>query len=184
MIRRLHALAPAILTSGAALLVSLTAVAQAVKVDYVTVGEMHRFVVTSFLGGAGTILGGLAIVYAMVDKAKTGEMRTLIQANADQVAANAKQIAELLDLFGKHHLDPDAHPAGSRARIDPINLKLDVLTEKLTTLAAQYEAIQGQESGICAALADLRRRDPKDSPHPRRAGDSGDDYTPLRGPKP
>ena len=60
MIRRLHALAPAILTSGAAMLVSLTAMAQAVKVDYVTqhdIANMALFVCSPF----GATISGQAL---------------------------------------------------------------------------------------------------------------------------
>ena len=150
IIRRFRSLAGLMLLSALACGVSLTAVAQAVKVDYVATGEMHRFVVTTFLAGAGVILGGLAIVYGMLDKSKSNELKTLIKANADQVAS-------LATMFEKHHLDQDAHPAGSKARIDPINAKLDILTEKLTTLCAQHELIQNTEGDVCETLAQIRK---------------------------
>lgn len=186
MIRRLRAAAPSIIVSGAAALVSLTALAQAAKVEYATIGEMHRFVVTSFLGGAGTLLGALAIIYNMVDKARTSELRTIINANGEQVRANAAHIAEILEMFKAHHLDEDAHPAGSRARIDPIKLTLAEMREKqdeihlnLTALIAEHHYIRKTEDTLCRVLS---RRDPSLSPNPRRDDDPHDfDGRPLRG---
>jgi len=64
---------------------------------------------------------------------------------------------------------------------DRIETKVDEIGLKLHDLIRDHNRIQSQEGDICTALADLRRRDPKDSPHQRRAGDSADDYTPLRG---
>jgi hypothetical protein len=165
--------------AGMALAVSLTAWGQAAVVtQYVTTAQMERFVVTLFLSGAGVILGGLAIVYGMLDKSKSSEIRTLIKANADQVAENAKSIDKLAAMFAAHHLDADAHPAGSRARIDPINEKLDLLREQqgeihlnLTALVAEHHEIRRNEANICHVLSN---RDPADSQQARRFTDSPD----------
>lgn len=186
MIRRLHARAGQVLVLGAVLILTLTAAAQAAKVSYVTTEEMHRFVVTTFLAGAGVVLSGLAIVFSVVTRYRDAEMHTAIAANAEAVQANAEQISELIKMMENHHVDPFAHPAGSANRIDPIKAALGTMNDKLTTLVAQHEAIQEQEGGICAALASVRqiaeRRDPKASPHPKRGDDpAGFDGRELRG---
>lgn len=156
MIRRLHARAGQIIVLGTVLILTLTAAAQAATVQYVTSGEMHRFVVVTFLSGAGVILGGLAVVFSMVSGARDKEMRSAI-------AANTAAVSALAEMLKQHHLDPDAHPAGSRARIDPIKATLEKLAGKqeeihlkLTTLVAQHETIQEQEGGICTALREAR----------------------------
>jgi hypothetical protein len=184
ILRRLHARAGQIIVLGTVLILTLTAAAQAAKTQYVTTEEMHRFVVVTFLSGAGVVLGGLAVVFSMVTRYRDSEMHAAIEANAATVQSNAEQISELIKMMENHHVDPFAHPIGSATRIDPINRKLDALTEKLNTLIGQHDAIQGQEHGICEALAELRHRNPADSPYPKRKDDSRDDYTPLRGPKP
>lgn len=139
MIVRFHARAAQIIVLGTTFLVTLTAMAQVVKASYVTTDEMHRFVVVTFMSGAGVVLGGLAIVFSMVTSARDREMRSAIAANTDAVGA-------LAEMFRLHHLDADAHPAGSRARIDPLNVKLDKLSTQLTTLVAQHEAMQGGDA--------------------------------------
>lgn len=181
MIRRLHARAGQVLVLGTVLILTLTAAAQAAKVSYVTTEEMHRFVVVTFLSGAGVVLGGLAVVFSMVSGARDKEMRAAI-------AANTKAVADLAEMFRAHHLDADAHPAGSRARIDPINEKLDELREKqeeihlnLTALVAEHHQIRKSEDALCRVLAN---RDPKASPHPKRGDDPPDfDGRGLRGKK-
>lgn len=178
MMLRVRAFVPTLLLAGLAAACSLTAVAQAKASVYVTTGEMERYFWTSFLAGAGAILGGLAIVYGMLDKSKTSEMRTLIQANADQVQRNAEQIGDILEMFKQHHLDEDAHPRGSAARINPIKEALDELRDKqneihlqLAGLVAEHHQIRASEDNLCKVLS---RRDPALSPHPRRSTDPTD----------
>jgi len=99
-----------------------------------------------------------------------------------------RALATAADRLRQHNEEPTAHDAASRHNHGPMNeqsdrieTKVDEIGLKLHDLIRDHNRIQSQEGDICTALADLRRRDPKDSPHPRRATDSGDDYTPLRG---
>jgi hypothetical protein len=185
---RFRSLAGVLLLAGLAFGASLTAIAQAKAAVYVTPAEMQSYFWTWFLSGAGAILGGLAIVYGMLDKSKSSELRALIKAHGDQVDATAKALDKLAAMFAAHHLDADAHPAGSRARIDPINEKLDDLKDgqnnlglKLERLYTEHRQIRRTEMCLMKAVQP-DRRDPMDSPRPRREDDPEDfDGTPLRG---
>ncbi len=149
MIRRLRAIAPTLMLAGISLVIVTTAAAQAAKISYVTTEELHRFVVVTFLSGAGVILSGLAVVYSLVSGARDKEMRSAI-------AANTKAVADLAAMMREHHLDVDAHPAGSRARIDPVNVKLDRLQTMLTDVHEQAAVLV---SGQMTAVAELGEQD-------------------------
>jgi hypothetical protein len=102
---------------------------------------------------------------------------------------------EMKDSLGKvaaalasHDTNPFAHGPASEHNHGPMNAQMDRIEAQgeataklLNDLIRDHNRIQEEESAICSALAELRKRDPADSPKPRRAGDSGTDYTPLRG---
>lgn len=99
-----------------------------------------------------------------------------------------KALSVASDRLRQHNEEPTAHDAASRRNHDPMNEQADRIERKLESVALvlhdlkrDHDRIQCEEGEICNALAELRRRDPKDSPHPKRKDDSKDDYTPLRG---
>ena len=103
-------------------------------------------------------------------------------------AETMKALAVAADRLRQHNEEPTAHDAASRHNHDPMNEQANRIEAKVTQigldlhdLKRDHDRIQSEEGSICAALAEMRRRDPKDSPKPKRASDSGDDYTPLRG---
>ena len=103
-------------------------------------------------------------------------------------AETMRALATAADRLRQHNEEPTAHDAASRHNHDPMNEQANRIEAKVTQigldlhdLKRDHDRIQSEEGSICAALAEMRRRDPKDSPKPKRASDSGDDYTPLRG---
>ena len=178
MIRRLHAAAPAILALGAAIGMALTAVAQVAKLDYVTTGELHRTVLVTFLSGAGVVLAGLAWVYARDQRSRDRRADDAISAAAEESRETTRQIRELAGIVRAHHEDFAAHPAGSIGRVDRIEGKLDNLVEVVVGLRREHELIR--ETEMCL-LRNPARRDPADSPKPRRADDPPrEDFTKPR----
>jgi len=103
-------------------------------------------------------------------------------------AETMKALSVAADRLRQHNEEPTAHDVASRHNHGPMNEqtqriedKVDALSLNLHDLIRDHNRIQSQGGEICTALESLRRRDPKDSPRPKRADDSGDDYTPLRG---
>lgn len=105
-------------------------------------------------------------------------------------AETMKALAVAADKLRMHDESPTAHQAAGEHNHRPMNEQADRVEEKvdridlaLHDLIRDHNRIQRQEGDICMALSELRRRDPSDSPHPRRKDDGGTDYTPLRGKK-
>jgi flagellar biosynthesis/type III secretory pathway M-ring protein FliF/YscJ len=103
-------------------------------------------------------------------------------------AETMKALATAANRLQMHDADPAAHFAAGEHNHRPMNEQADRLETKvdqigldLHDLIRDHKRIQETEGSVCDALAELRRRDPKDSPHPRRKDDSRDDYTALRG---
>lgn len=103
-------------------------------------------------------------------------------------AETMKALSVAADRLRQHDESPTAHDVASKHNHDPMNDQADRIEAKLESVALvlhdlkrDHDRIQCEEGEICTALAELRRRDPKESPKAKRAGDSGDDYTPLRG---
>jgi len=103
-------------------------------------------------------------------------------------AETMKALATAADRLRLHNEDEGAHLAASRHNHGPMNEQADRLETKvdqigldLHDLIRDHKRIQETEGSVCEALHELRQRDPKASPHPRRKTDSGTDYTPLRG---
>ena len=99
-----------------------------------------------------------------------------------------RALATAADRLRQHNEEPTAHQAAGEHNPRPMNeqsdrieTKVDQLSLDLHDLIRDHNRIQSTEGSICTALEELRRRDPKDSPKPKRATDSGTDYTPLRG---
>lgn len=187
MIRRLRALAPTILLTITAGIVGMTALAQAAKSDYVTTGEMHRFVVATFLGGVCVILAGVAWVYSETQRARERRIDTAQAAATKQITELAAQVVELVGIVRRHHEDWTAHPTSHEGRIDRMEDGLQklldgqgVLREEFSGLRREHELIRDTE--LCIMRTGPNKRDPKDSPFPRREDDPTDkDYTDKRG---
>lgn len=186
MIRRLRAAAPTTLLLGLAVMASLTAFAQMVKEPaYVTTGELHRAVIITFLSGAGIVLAGLAWVYSRDQRSRDMRADTAIQAAAEQGAETARQIRELAGIVREHHEDWAMHPAGSTGRIDRMEGKLDGLIDGQSLLREEFHALRMEHDVIRETercLMGRVRRNPADSPTPRREDDPPDfDGTKRRG---
>ena len=103
-------------------------------------------------------------------------------------AETMKALAVAADRLRQHNEEPTAHQAAGEHNHRPMNEQSDRIEAKVTDIGLKlhdllrdHNRIQATEGSICTALAELRRRDPQDSPKPKRASDSGDDYRPLRG---
>lgn len=103
-------------------------------------------------------------------------------------AETMKALSVAADRLRQHNEEPTAHQVAGEHNHRPMNeqsdrieSKVDDIGLRLHDLIRDHNRIQGQEGDICSALAELLRRNPSDSPRPKRASDSGDDYTPLRG---
>jgi len=103
-------------------------------------------------------------------------------------AETMKALSVAADRLRQHDESPTAHDAASEHNHGPMNEQADRIEAKLGSVALvlhdlkrDHDRIQCEEGEICTALAELRRRDPKESQKTKRASDSGDDYTPLRG---
>jgi len=164
---------------GLAAFLSLTAAAQGVA--YVTREEMREFVWTAIASvGLGAILIGAGLIAWIMQRD-----RSLQQASIDLVVAATDRLTDKIELaigmLARHNEDPLAHTAASEHNHGPMNAQIDRIEEKLDSLIMEHRVIRGAEDEVCAALRDLRRRNPAEPPKVKRADDSGDDYTPLRG---
>jgi len=143
--------------------------------------HMREFVYWTFGVGAFALLGAAG--------AFTSHLMSRMEKSIDaSISRLEKQVEALgMDLIG-HNASPLAHQAAGEHNHKPMNdqagrieEKVNEISRRLHDLIRDHNRIQEQEGEVCHALAELRRRDPKDSPHPRRKDDSGTDYTPLRG---
>lgn len=164
---------------------SATAFAQAA--DAVTRMEMWTAIVSTV--GGGVVLGAGLLAWILGrDREQTREGVELVIRSNERLA---DQIEKAMAALTHHDENPYAHPIGSATRLAPLTVsigeldtKVDVLAEKLDRLIWDHDRIQSAEGDVCSALRELRNRDPKDSPHPRRGGDPhGFDGTALRGKK-
>lgn len=169
------------------------ALGQAVQIaagPFVTHVEMDRAIFRYFLAGMVPVLAGVWIIYSALQRSRNEKTESEHRAMRESVAANAAQIADIVRLFKEHHEDEGAHPAGSAARIDPINEKLESLLEgqhslglKLERLYSEHRIIRKTELCMMNAV-NLAQRDPTLSPEPRRTTDPEDaNFTNLRGKK-
>lgn len=100
-----------------------------------------------------------------------------------------RAIATAADQLRLHNEDKAAHPAASHYNHEPMNEQADRIESKveaiglvLHDLKRDHDRIQCEEGEICTALAELRKRNPADSPRTRRDVDPpGFDGRPLRG---
>ena len=91
-------------------------------------------------------------------------------------------VAQAFDLMHFHDANPLAHIAAGEHNHGPMNAQAERIEQKLDALILEHRVIRGTEDEVCHAIRSLaQKRDPADSPKPRRQTDSGTDYTPLRG---
>ena len=177
--RRLHFRAPVILS--ALMLLGASALgAQATQA--VTRSEMEAFVFAMIGTAAAVVFGSFWVLM----NALVGRVERSLSASVTRLEG---AVATATAALATHDESPHAHPVGSAARllpltssIDALDVKVDALTEKLDKLIWDHDRIQATEGEVCNALRELRHRDPKDSPHPRRGSDPSEfDGTRLRG---
>lgn len=126
--------------------------------------HMKEFVYWTFGVGAFALLGAAG--------AFVSHLMARMEKSIDASIARLEKTVEILgnDLIG-HNASPFAHTAASEHNHDPMNEKVSALKTELDEHVLYCKTHQCAFGG----------RNPADSPRPRRAGDSGDDYTPLRG---
>jgi hypothetical protein len=150
--------------------------------------HMKEFVYWTFGVGAFALLGAAG--------AFVSHLMARMEKSIDASIARLEKTVEILgnDLIG-HNASPFAHTAAGEHNHGPMNEQSNRIEGKVEGVSSQvrelaidlhdlkrdHDRVQSEEGSICTALAELRKRDPKDSPKPRRASDSGTDYTPLRG---
>lgn len=147
----------------------------------VTRSEMESFVFL-LIGGAACVL--FAAVWTLLAY-HLGRLERMFQSWKEDMASAVAMARESLRL---HDEDEHAHGPASEHNHGPMYAQMDRIeaqgtetAELLHQLIRDHNRIQQEEGAICAALAEFRKRDPKDSPRPHRKGDSGTDYTALRG---
>lgn len=180
MIRRLRARVPVYLSA----MLMLCAVALAVDaapdtVQHPTWPEISLAIWLRYGAAVATSIGATWVLLAGYERRQDARH-----------AETMKALAVAADKLRMHDEAPGAHLAASQHNHGPMNEqsdriegKVDDISLRLHDLIRDHNRIQEQEGEVCHALAELRRRDPKDSPKPRRKDDSGDDYTPLGGKK-
>lgn len=147
----------------------------------VTRSEMESFVYVTLAVGAGALIGAVWTLLSY----HLGRLERMFEKGVERLEA-AQAVAH--DAVRLHNDDPHAHGPASEhnhgpmyAQMDRIEQQGEATAELLNQLIRDHNRIQQEEGAICAALAEIRKRDPKDSPKPHRKGDSGTDYTALRG---
>lgn len=166
MIRRIHQRAGAILL-GLLAFVSLTGAAQTVA--YVTRSEMEGYVWGVLLSaGVGTVLIGAGLLAWIMSRD-----RALQQSSIDLVIAATERLADQIEnavgMLAAHNGDALAHTAASEHNHAPILAQLDRIETQGQTTAAALHDLRRDHDRINAMCA--QRRDPEDSPYPKRASD-------------
>jgi len=175
---RLRARVPVILSA----LIMLCAVALAVDASPTTQGaptwpEISLAIWLRYGAAVATSIGATWVLLAGYERRQDARH-----------AETMKALATAADRLRQHNEEPTAHQAAGEHNHRPMNeqsdrieTKVDQLCLDLHDLIRDHNRIQDTEGSICTALAELRKRNPADSPNPRRKSDSGEDYRPLRG---
>lgn len=172
IIRRLRYSAP-VYVSAFLLLVGISLVAHATQP--MTESQTKAFVFETVAAAGVVMFGSFWIL-----------LNTLVNRVERSLSSHVDRIEKALDdaLSGmKDHDDnPRAHSAASEHNHKPMNDQMTQIESKLDQLILEHRIIRGSEDEVCKFVRSMAtHRDPKDSPKPKREGDSGDDYTPLRG---
>lgn len=146
----------------------------------VTYSQMESFVYVTIAAAAGLLLGAVWTLLSY----HLGRLERLFKDSIERLENAEGATREALRL---HNESEHAHTAASEHNHGPMNAQMDRIeqqgtktAELLNQLIRDHNRIQQEEGAICAALAEFGKRDPKDS-KPHRKGDSGTDYTALRG---
>lgn len=178
MILRLRARVPVYLSAMLMLLaVALAVDAQPSVTQPPTWPEITLAIWLRYGAAVGTSIGATWVLLAGYEKRQDARQ-----------AETMKAIATAADRLRQHNEEPTAHDAASRRNHGPMNVqvgriesKVDDIGLRVHDLIRDHNRVQTEEGNICNALAELRKRDPLNSPKSRRADDSGADYRPLRG---
>ncbi len=178
MIRRLRARVPVYLSA----MLMLCAVALAVDaapdtVQHPTWPEISLAIWLRYGAAVATSIGATWILMAGYERrqdARHAETMKALSVAADRLRLHDEDA-------GAHRAAGDHNHKPMNEQADRLENKLDQLSLDLHDLIRDHNRIQETEGMVCSALQELRRRDPHDSPHPKRKTDSGTDYTPLRG---
>ena len=134
------------------------------------------------LAAAGILVFGafwvlLLTISGRSEKALAGSVARLEAAvdrfTSDLMAHNSSEYAH--GPAAEHNHKP------MESQMNRIEQQIKETAIKLDALIHDHDRIQETEGAVCSALDALRKRDPQDSPNPKRKTDSGEDYRPLRG---
>lgn len=172
IIRRLRYSAP-VYVSAFLLLVGISLAAHATQP--MTESQTKAFVFETIGAAAVVTFGSFWLL-----------LNTLVNRVERSLSAHVDRIEQALDdaLAGMkaHDENPRAHYEASEHNHKPMNEQMNSIETKLDNLLMEHRIIRGAEDEVCKFVRQMAtHRDPKDSPKPKREGDSGDDYTPLRG---
>lgn len=151
--------------------VAMTAHAQQQVAAGITHAEMRAFVYSALAIAGLAVVGGVAGVLAWIlarDRDLQRENMSRLEHALSEIGAGLHDAIRALDA---HNSSPYAHGPASEHNHGPMNDTSDRIEGKLDRL---IEDCLRHRCGLAP-------RNPKDSPHPRREGDSGADYTALRG---
>lgn len=154
MIRRLRLRTP-VYVSACLLLAGLTLGAQGTQA--VTRSEMESFVLMT-IGGAGAVM--FAAFWILLN-ALVGRIERTLTKSISELSENQ---ARGFDALRWHDESPHAHRTASEHNHAPMEAQMNEIEQKLDRLIREHELINAG----CPIEA---RRDPADSPHPRRDGD-------------
>lgn len=171
MIGRLR-LRAGIYISAAMMLAGISLVAQAAQA--VTRSEMESFVLAT-IGVAGVVV--FSAFWVLLNTINGRSERALL----GSVTRLELAVEKLLIAMDAHNNNPMAHTAASEHNHGPMNKKMDAIEEKLDQLLMEHRVIRGSEDEVCALVRSMAKRNPSESPKPKRKTDSKDDYTALRG---
>ena len=150
--------------------------------DPLTRDEMKTFVYEALATSGVLIIGVAAGLLAWIlarDREINGRRLDMLAQGFSDIAANVHEsMTRAIDALEKHNGNPLAHTAASEHNHGPMNDKLDAVEEKLDDLIAEHRLIRDTERCLLKSM----KRDPADSPNPRRVGDPpGFDGTKHRG---
>ena len=178
---RIRRTAPWIIVAGLYML-GVTLALYAADPSPITRDEMKSFVyealATSGVIVIGVAAGLLAWILARDREINGRRLDQIAQGLSDIATGMQASLSRAIEALEAHNGNPLAHTAASEHNHGPMNGKLDAVEEKLDSLIAEHRLIRDTERCLMTSM----RRDPSDSPHPRRVDDPpGFDGTKHRG---
>ena len=181
--------APWLIVAGVYLLgvsVALYAADPNVYPTAVTREEMKSFVYEALATSGVLVIGVAAGLLAWI----LARDREISGKRLDQIAQGLSDIASgmhasmnrAIEALEAHNGNPLAPTAASEHNHGPMKDQTDRIEEKLDKLFLEHRIIRSSEDEVCALIRASQKRDPADSPKPRREGDpEGFDGTKHRG---